>query len=123
VIAADYVSKQPGDGNTLLMAHINSHALAPAMGMKLAYDAEKDFVPISMVGITPNVLICNQNQPSIRLADRSRSGRAKPGTVIFASARCGLGQHFALEIFKLQPRWFARCTLPYPRLRPGAWWP
>ena len=36
VIAADYVSKQPGDGNTLLMAHINSHALAPAMGLKLA---------------------------------------------------------------------------------------
>jgi tripartite-type tricarboxylate transporter receptor subunit TctC len=29
-IAADYVAKQPGDGNTLLMAHINSHALAPA---------------------------------------------------------------------------------------------
>ena len=36
VIAADYVSKQPGDGNTLLMAHINSHALAPAMGLKLS---------------------------------------------------------------------------------------
>ncbi len=64
VIAADYVSKQPGDGNTLLMAHINSHALAPAMGAKLSYDAEKDFVPISMVGVTPNILICNADQPA-----------------------------------------------------------
>ncbi|MEY2952970.1 MAG: hypothetical protein RLZZ401_1057, partial [Pseudomonadota bacterium] len=34
VIAADYVSKQAPDGNTLLMAHINSHALAPALGQK-----------------------------------------------------------------------------------------
>ena len=29
VMAADYVAKQPGDGSTLLMAHINSHAIAP----------------------------------------------------------------------------------------------
>jgi tripartite-type tricarboxylate transporter receptor subunit TctC len=45
VIAADYVSKQAGDGNTLLMAHIDSHALAPAMGQRLGYDAIKDFAP------------------------------------------------------------------------------
>ena len=35
VIAADYVAKQPSDGNTLLMAHINSHALAPSLQPKL----------------------------------------------------------------------------------------
>ena len=57
VIAADYVSKQAGDGNTLLMAHINSHALAPALGIKLGYNAERDFVPISMVGVTLGVIM------------------------------------------------------------------
>src|SRR6186713_1441428 len=46
-------------GNTLLMAHINSHALAPALGLKLGYNPERDYVPISMVGVTPNMLICN----------------------------------------------------------------
>ena len=64
VIAADFVAKQLGDGNTLLMAHINSHALAPALGIKLGYNAERDFAPISMVGITPNMLICNVDQPA-----------------------------------------------------------
>jgi tripartite-type tricarboxylate transporter receptor subunit TctC len=54
VIAADFVSKQAPDGNTLLMAHINSHALAPALnsagqGVKLGYDANRDFSPICMV--------------------------------------------------------------------------
>jgi tripartite-type tricarboxylate transporter receptor subunit TctC len=112
VIAADYVSKQPGDGNTLLMAHINSHALAPAMGMKLSYDAEKDFVPISMVGITPNVLICNQNQPAKTVADLVALCKARPGNVSFASAGGGSAQHFALEMFKLQAKVFA-LHVPY----------
>lgn len=112
VIAADYVSKQAPDGNTLLMAHINSHALAPAMGMKLAYDAEKDFVPISMVGVTPNILICNQNQPAKTVADLVALCKSKPGGISFASAGGGSAQHFALEMFKLQAKVFA-LHVPY----------
>jgi tripartite-type tricarboxylate transporter receptor subunit TctC len=112
VIAADYVSKQPGDGNTLLMAHINSHALAPAMGIKLNYDAEKDFAPISMVAVTPNVLICNNDQPAKTVKDLVALCKAKPGQISFASAGGGSAQHFALEMFKLQAKIFA-LHVPY----------
>ena len=112
VIAADYVSKQPGDGNTLLMAHINSHALAPAMGLKLNYNAEKDFVPISMVGITPNLLICNADQPAKNVKDLVALCKANPGKYSFASAGGGSAQHFALEMFKLQAQIFA-LHVPY----------
>src|SRR3954468_1632560 len=38
VIAADYVAKQPSDGSVLLMAHINSHAIAPGLQPKLGYN-------------------------------------------------------------------------------------
>ena len=99
VIAADYVAKQAGDGNTLLMAHINSHALAPAMGIKLNYNAQTDFVPISMVGITPNILICNANQPAKTVKDLVALCKAQPGQISFASAGGGSAQHFALEMF------------------------
>ncbi|MBU3653974.1 MAG: tripartite tricarboxylate transporter substrate binding protein, partial [Limnohabitans sp.] len=102
VIAADYVSKQAPDGNTLLMAHINSHALAPAMGTKLNYDAERDFAPISMVGVTPNILICNPDQPAKTVAELVELCRRQPGKISFASAGGGSAQHFALEMFKLQ---------------------
>lgn len=112
VIAADYVSKQPGDGNTLLMAHINSHALAPAMGAKLSYDVEKDFVPISMVGVTPNILICNADQPAKTVKDLVELCRKNPGKISFASAGGGSAQHFALEMFKLQAKIFA-LHVPY----------
>ena len=112
VIAADYVSKQPGDGNTLLMAHINSHALAPALGQKLNYDALKDFSPIGMVGVTPNLLICNQDQPAKTVKDLIALCQQKPGQISFASAGGGSAQHFALEMFKLQAKVFA-LHIPY----------
>jgi tripartite-type tricarboxylate transporter receptor subunit TctC len=117
VIAADFVSKQAPDGNTLLMAHINSHALAPALnaagsGIKLGYDAAKDFAPISMVGVTPNLLICNANQPAKTVQDLVALCRAKPGQISFASAGGGSAQHFALEMFKLQAKVFA-LHIPY----------
>ncbi len=112
VIAADYVSKQASDGNTLLMAHINSHALAPAMGLKLNYNAQTDFVPISMVGVTPNVLVCNADQPAKTVSDLVALCKAKPGQISFASAGGGSAQHFALEMFKLQAKIFA-LHIPY----------
>ena len=112
IIAADYVAKQAGDGNTLLMAHINSHALAPALGTKLGYNAERDFAPISMVGITPNLLICNADQPAKSVADLVTLCKSKPGQITFASAGGGSAQHFALEMFKLQAKIFA-LHIPY----------
>jgi tripartite-type tricarboxylate transporter receptor subunit TctC len=112
IIAADYVAKQAGDGNTLLMAHINSHALAPALGTKLGYSAERDFAPISMVGITPNLLICNADQPAKTVAELVALCKSKPGQITFASAGGGSAQHFALEMFKLQAKIFA-LHIPY----------
>ena len=112
VIAADFVAKQPADGNTLLMAHINSHALAPALGTRLGYSAERDFAPICMVGITPNMLVCNADQPAKTVKDLVALCKARPGQISFASAGGGSAQHFALEMFKLQAKIFA-LHIPY----------
>jgi tripartite-type tricarboxylate transporter receptor subunit TctC len=100
-IAADYVSKQPGDGSVLHMAHINSHAITPHL-QKLGYDAEKDFQPIAMVGVTPNLLICGQMQPAKTVKDLVALCKANPGKVSFGSAGSGSAQHLALEMFMLQ---------------------
>ena len=102
VIAADYVSKQNPDGNTLLMAHINSHALAPSLQAKLNYNAERDFTPIVLVGVTPNLLICNEAQPAKTVKDLVNYCKQNPGRVSFASAGGGSAQHLALEMFKLR---------------------
>jgi tripartite-type tricarboxylate transporter receptor subunit TctC len=84
------------------MAHINSHALAPSLQPKLRYDVQRDFVPIVMVGVTPNLLIAGPGQKATSLQDIVALCKAEPGKVSFGSAGAGSAQHLALEMFKLQ---------------------
>ena len=103
VLAAEYVATQPSDGSTLLMAHINSHAIAPSLQPKLRYNVERDFVPIVLVGVTPNLLIGNPSQPRTP-KDIVALCKAQPGRVSFGSAGAGSAQHLALEMFKLRAK-------------------
>jgi len=104
VLAAEYVATQPSDGSTLLMAHINSHALAPSLQPKLRYDVQRDFVPIVLVGVTPNLLIASPTQKAVTVKDIVALCAAEPGQVSFGSAGAGSAQHLALEMFKLQAK-------------------
>ncbi len=101
MIAADYVARQPSDGTTLLMAHINSHAIAPALTPKMSYNVETDFTPVVLVGVTPNLLICNEQQAARTVSDVVALCRKNPGKISFGSAGNGSAQHLALEMFKL----------------------
>ncbi|AOF85005.1 tripartite tricarboxylate transporter receptor family protein [Hydrogenophaga sp. RAC07] len=112
VIAADLVAKAPPDGNTLLMAHINSHALAPGLMPKLGYVVERDFTPLTLVGVTPNLLVSNLDQPAKTVAELVAQCKANPGKVTFGSAGQGSAQHLALESFKLAAGVFA-LHIPY----------
>jgi len=100
-IAAEMVARQPGDGTVLHMAHINSHAIVPNL-QKLAYDPVKDFQPIALVGVTPNLLVCGQSQPAKTVKDLVDLCRQNPGKISFGSAGSGSAQHLALEMFMLQ---------------------
>ena len=100
IIAAGDVAKSPPDGSTLLMAHINSHGIAPGLQPGLGYSAERDFTPIALVGATPQMLICASNQPVRTLKGLVELCRSRPGEIIFGSAGNGSAQHLALELFK-----------------------
>ena len=100
VLAADVVAKS-SDGLTLLMGHINSHGIGPALNPKMPYNADTDFSPLTLVGVTPNVLICHPNAPAKTVKDIVALAKAKPGTLSFGSAGSGSAQHLALELFKV----------------------
>ncbi|WP_432258268.1 tripartite tricarboxylate transporter substrate binding protein [Cupriavidus sp. TMH.W2] len=102
-IAAAYVAKQPPDGTTLLMAHVNSHAIAPAL-LDVKYDPRTDFTPISMVGVTPNMLTCRPEQKVRTVSDIVALCRQKPGKISFGSSGIGSAQHLALEMFRMQAK-------------------
>lgn len=96
-LAADYVARQPGDGNTLLLAHISSNGIAPGLYPKLGYSAEKDFAPITMLGATPMVVMCKPDKGLRSLEALIERCRQQPGRVSFGSAGTGSAQHLAME--------------------------
>src|SRR5262245_4308257 len=79
-IGADVVAKSPADGYTLIMGHVNSHAIAPNLFTKLPYDALKDFAPVSYVGYVPNVLVVHPAVPARTTTALLGPATAKTGT-------------------------------------------
>jgi tripartite-type tricarboxylate transporter receptor subunit TctC len=102
VIAAEYTTKQPADGTTLLMANFSSHAVAPGLYPDLPYNVKRDFAPIVLVGVTPTVLIGNRKHDVKTLQDVVALCKKQSGQITFGSAGLGSVQHLALEMFKLR---------------------
>ncbi len=101
-LAAEYMLQQPADGSALLLSNINSHALAPAVRTNLRYQAERDFMPLVLLGVTPNLLITSSGNPVKSVKEVVAQCKAQPGKISFGSAGPGTIQHFAIEKFKLQ---------------------
>jgi tripartite-type tricarboxylate transporter receptor subunit TctC len=101
VIAADLVARSPADGTTLLMAHVNSNAIAPYLLDGVKYDPRKDFTALSMVGVTPNMLTCAPTQTVRTVAGVVQACREKPGKISFGSSGIGSAQHLAFEMLKI----------------------
>jgi len=98
-IGADYVAKQPGDGYTLMITSIGMATNKPLYG-KLSYDPIKDFAPVSLLAVVPNVLVTNATQPDVKTArDVIAAARKAPGKLTYASAGNGTSIHLAGEVF------------------------
>ena len=101
-IGMDAVAKSPADGYTLGMGALSTHAVNPALFAKMPYDAVKDFAPISLVVITPNVLVTNPVAlPATDVAGIVAAAKSS-GKVNCASGSNGSAGHLACELFKLQ---------------------
>jgi tripartite-type tricarboxylate transporter receptor subunit TctC len=103
-IAAEQVKNADPDGYTLLMGNNGILATNAALYKKLSYDAQKDFVPISLVGTQPNILVVNPNVPANSLAELIALAKGSPGLLNFASSGHGAAAHLAGELFKTQAK-------------------
>jgi len=101
-VGADAVAKSPADGYTVVMGALSTHAVNPSLYAKMPYDAARDFAPISLVAITPNVLIVNASTPIGSLKDLIGYAKANPGKVNFGSGSNGSAGHLAGELFKME---------------------
>ncbi|HUN67370.1 MAG TPA: tripartite tricarboxylate transporter substrate binding protein [Burkholderiales bacterium] len=99
-IGADVVAKSPPDGYTLIMGHVNSHAIAPNLFAKLPYDAIKDFAAVAYVGYVPNVLAVHPSVNAKSVKELVALLKSRPGQLNYASSGNGSTQHLAGEMFK-----------------------
>jgi tripartite-type tricarboxylate transporter receptor subunit TctC len=99
-IGADLVAKAAPDGYTLSMGQLTPNAIAPALMPRLPYNAARDFVPIILVGTSPNILVVNPSVAAKDVAELAALAKSKPGQLTYASSGQGSLQHIAAEMFK-----------------------
>src|SRR3954468_16455901 len=102
-LAAELVSKASPDGYTIMMAHIAAMTILPSL-IKLPYDAQKDFAPVSLSAIAPNLLVVHPSVPVRSVKELIAFAKARPGQLQYASPGSGTVQHLAGELFKLQAK-------------------
>jgi len=100
-IGADFVAKSAPDGYTVVMGALSTHAVNPSLYSKMPYDAQKDFAPITLVAITPNVLVVNPSLPVHSVRELIAYAKANPGKLSFGSGSTGSAGHLAGELFKV----------------------
>ncbi len=100
VVGTEYAARQPADGYTLIMANAGSHSINAALYSKLSYDPAKDFTPVALVGIAPNMMAVNPSLPVKTVAEFIAYAKANPGAVNFASGGNGSSAHLSAELFK-----------------------
>jgi tripartite-type tricarboxylate transporter receptor subunit TctC len=100
-IGADFVAKSPADGYTIVMGALSTHAVNPNLYAQMPYDAQKDFAPITLVAITPNVLVVNPALPVHSVKELVAYAKAHPGKLSFGSGSNGSAGHLAGELFKV----------------------
>jgi len=101
-IGADLVAKSAPDGYTILLGALSTHAVNPSLYAKMPYDAAKDFAPITLIAITPNVLVVNAASPVNNVREFIAYAKANPGKLSFGSGSSGSAGHLAGELFKVE---------------------
>jgi tripartite-type tricarboxylate transporter receptor subunit TctC len=99
-LGAELVAKAPGDGYTLLMGAVSTHAINPHLYARIGYDPFKDFVPVALVAEVPNILVVNPSVPANSVQELVALAKAKPGYLNFGSGSTGSTGHLAGELFK-----------------------
>ncbi|MDB5850220.1 MAG: hypothetical protein JWP29_3972 [Rhodoferax sp.] len=101
MIGAKVVATSAPDGYTLLMGHVNSQAIAPALMDNPQYDPIKDFAPVAYLGFVPNVLVVPARLPVKSVPELVAMAKAKAGGMSFASPGVGSTNHLAGELFRM----------------------
>lgn len=99
-IGSESVARSTPDGYTLLMGLMGPMSIAPKISPRLSYDPLKDFEPVRLVALMPEILVARPSLGINTLADLVGYDKARPGKLTIASAGNGSLPHLAAELLK-----------------------
>ncbi len=98
-IGTEIAARATPDGYTILMGNVAPNAINVSLFKTIPFDPVKDFAPISLVALTPNILVVHPSLPAKSVKDLIVLAKAKPGTFNYASAGIGSSSHLAGALF------------------------
>jgi tripartite-type tricarboxylate transporter receptor subunit TctC len=96
-VAAGVLAQSPADGYTLMLTDGPMLAITPLVVKKMSYDPEKDFVPVSLVGVAPLFLAVNAGVKANTLDELISQAKANPGQLNYGSSGLGSIHHLTAE--------------------------
>jgi tripartite-type tricarboxylate transporter receptor subunit TctC len=100
VIGTELAAKAVPDGYTLLFGTSAGLTINPALSNKLPYDAVKDFAPVSLLVLNPQLLVVNIAVPANSVKELIALAKARPGQLNYASVGQGSPNHLGMELLK-----------------------
>ena len=99
IIGTELAAKSPADGYTLFGAALPFSVIQSLY--KTSFDVTKDFAPITLAGVTPNLLVANTGTSFSDVRSLIVYAKANPGSLNYASAGNGSSNHLSFELFKM----------------------
>ena len=98
IIGTEMAAKSPPDGYTLFGAALPFSVIQSLY--KTSFDVTKDFAPITLAGVTPNLLVANPGVPFKDVKGLIAYAKQNPGKLNYASTGNGTSNHLSFELFK-----------------------
>jgi tripartite-type tricarboxylate transporter receptor subunit TctC len=101
-IGTEVVAHAPPDGYTLLLGHIGTLAVNPALYPKLSFDTVDSFSPIILAAVVPNVMVVNPRKVAAgNIAELIALAKRQPRSLSYGSGGNGSAAHIAMAAFNL----------------------
>jgi tripartite-type tricarboxylate transporter receptor subunit TctC len=99
-IASDLIAKSAGDGYTLFLQDMTTHAINASLYRRLPYDSVRDFAPVTLIAASPLMLIVHPSLPVKTVKELIGLAKKRPNEIVHGSSGNGTIVHLAAEMLK-----------------------